>query len=440
MKKLILGLILIVFIAGCAQGTDFNKTLYNETKQPTQELVENDTDQKETPQPKDSDALDEYPIKCQPQYGFDNYRTEQAFAINPKNNKEMYIHVEYKGFYKSTDGGKTWNFSAKGIKAIPRSDNTSQPCYELHFSMYIDPENTQRLLLPGGGSPGKVGAGLGGLAESLDSGKTWHQLFTSEMSAYTESVVTDPRNPDTIYVTTAALPQTKDGPDKGKMFVTTGVVYKTINGGKTWEELPTGLYTHMRVTGLFLNSKDPNNLRLATFGLPPGTNTDKKSTDEQWGFLETKDAGKTWTKVNSTKGLGIRHVDVSPVNLNHFFIMASKDNIDKVYYSTDGETLKEPDSPVNFARYDPKDETGMKLIGFNLYAKPDDIYESKDGGETWTSVGKLPQEITNDHRASNIVFDPVNKDTIYINSDMARVWKSTNKGGTWELLLSIEKI
>ncbi len=445
MQKFILGFILIILIAGCTGQTDFNKAISGDVKQqPVQELVQETSDENQynTAQAvqTNSDAVNAYPINCQPRLGFDNYRTEQSFVINPKNNMEMYIAVEYKGLYKSTDGGKTWSFSGKGIKALPRSDDPTQPCYQLHFTMYIDPQNPQRLLLPGGAAPSKVGMGVGGLAESLDSGKTWHQLFSREMSAYTESAITDPRDSKVIYVTTAALAQGMDGPDKGKIFVTKGIAYKTKDGGKTWEELTTGFYADMRVTGLFLDSNNPDFLRIATFGLPPGTNTDKKATEEQWGFLETTNGGKTWTKHDATGGIGMRYVDAAPVNINHFFILGSKDNTDKVYYTTDGNTLNDPNSPVNFARYDPSDKTGMRIIGVNLYAQPNDIYESLDGGRTWNSVGKLPAEITNDHRASNLVFDPINRDTIYINSDMARVWKSTDKGKTWEKLLDVTQL
>ena len=388
-----------------------------------------------------SDVVNGYPVNCYPRLGFDNHRTEKTFVINPKNNKEMYINVEYKGLYKSVDGGNSWSFSSNGLKGLPRNDDPSKPCHDLRFNLYVDPSNPERLLAPGGSAPGKVGEGLGGLSESVDGGKSWHQLFTSEMSAYTESVAIDPTNPQIIYVTTSALPQGMDGPDKGKTFVTKGIVYKTLDGGKTWEELPTGFFKDLRVTGIFMSSQSPNTLRLATFGLPSGTNTNKKSTDEQWGFLETNDGGKTWTKLSPTSGMGIRHVAVSSVNLNHFFIMASKGDVDKVYYSTDS-TLNEPITVpfANFAQYDPHDKTGMRLLGYNLFAQPNDIYESVDGGKTWNVVGKLPEGITNDHRASNLVFDPVDINVIYINADMARVWKSTDKGKTWQPILSLDKL
>ena len=387
-----------------------------------------------------SDVVQGHPANCYPRLGFDNHRTEQTFVVNPSNNKEMYINVEYKGLYKSVDGGNTWKFSGKGLKGLPRNDDPSKPCHDLRFHLYIDPANSERLLAPGGGSPGRVGEGLGGLSESLDSGATWHQLFRSDMSAYTESAVIDQTNNKIMYVTTAALPQGMDGPDKGKTFVTKGIVYKTMDGGKTWEELPTGLFEDLRVPGIFIDAQNPNRLRLATFGLPSGTNIDKSATNEQWGFLETNDAGQTWTKLSTTLGVGIRHLGVSPTNLNHFYLMASKNNLDKVYYSTDGN-LNEPFTmAVNFARYDPHDTTGMRLIGFNLHAQPNDVFESFDGGKTWGTVGKLPSGITNDHRAANIVFDPVDKNVIYINADMARVWKSSDKGSTWVPILDLDKL
>ncbi len=387
-----------------------------------------------------SDVVRGYPVNCYPRLGFDNHRTEQTFVVNPKNNREMYINVEYKGLYKSVDGGNTWNFSGKGLKGLPRNDDPSKPCHDLRFHLFVDPSNPQRLLAPGGSAPGRVGEGLGGLSESLDGGATWHQLFTSEMSAYTDSVVIDPTNTQIVYVTTSALPQGMDGPDKGKIFVTKGIVYKTTDGGKTWDELPTGFFEDLRVPGIFIDAQNPNKLRLATFGLPSGTNIDKSATNEQWGFLETDDAGRTWTKLGTTLGIGIRYLDVSPVNLNHFYLTASKNNTDKVYYSVDGN-LNEPSTMmINFARYDPHDKTGMRLIGLNLHAQSNDIFESLDGGKMWNAVGKLPGGITNDHKAANIVFDPIDKSVIYINADLARVWKSNDKGTTWTPILSLDKL
>ncbi|MEK7066665.1 MAG: hypothetical protein AAB965_03810, partial [Patescibacteria group bacterium] len=68
------------------------------------------------------------------------------------------------------------------------------------------------------------------------------------------------------------------------------------------------------------------------------------------------------------------------------------------------------------------------------------LSESLDGGKTWNVVGKLPDGVTSEHRISNIVFDPVDINTIYLNADQARVWRSYNKGSAWEVLLSLDKL
>ena len=435
---LIIGIVIVLVTAGAGIYFYFSNQTSRETQQA---LSENQTASASKPRSvAKKDVIQGHPLNCYPRLGFDNYRTEQTFAINPKNNKEMYINIEYKGLYKSVDGGSTWSFSGNGLKGLPRKDDPSKPCHDLRFHLLIDPSNPKRLLAPGGSAPGRVGMGLGGLSESLDSGATWHQLFTSGMSAYTDSVVIDPTNPKIVYVTTSALPQGMDGPDKGKVFVTKGIVYKTSDGGKTWEELPTRFFEDLRVPGIFIDAQNPKRLRLATFGLPSGTNIDKSATNEQWGFLETTDAGRTWTKFGATLGIGIRYLDVSPVNLNLFYLTASKDNTDKIYYSVDGN-LNEPNTmAVNFARYDPHDKTGRRLIGLNLHAQPNDIFESLDGGKTWNAVGKLPSGITSDRKAANIVFDPIDKNTIYINADLARVWRSNDKGNTWTPILNMDKL
>lgn len=392
----------------------------------------------------DSDVIPVHPVACKPSLGFDNYRTEKSFAINPENPNEMYVAVEYKGLYKSADGGKTWNFSGNGLKAWPREDDPELPCYGLHFYLHFDPANPARILLPGGSAPGKISElrfQTGGLHESTDGGKSWHQLFNGDMNAYTTETVVDPRNPEIIYVGTAALPQSNTEADPNVIFVTKGVVYKTVDRGRTWKELVTGLIPQLRTSGLFMDPADSNHLLLATIALRVGTDAGKKVSPEQWGIMQTKNGGDTWARLESTAGIAVRFIDVSSTNFSHIFISGDLSGSDKAIYSLDGgETFNDLRTQVNFAKYDPHDQTGMRLLGFSVYAQPDDIYESLDGGKTWNAIGKLPSEVTDDYRVSNIVWDPKDKGVVYLNGDMGRVWKSADRGKTWDLLLSVEKL
>lgn len=392
-----------------------------------------------------SSILPVHPTPCKPQHGFDDYRTDKTFVINPKNNQEMYVNIEFKGLYKSIDGGETWKFTGNGLEAWPRQDDPTKPCYLEYMSTYIDPVNPQRVLLVGGAAPGKISEPMykpGGLHESLDAGKTWRQLFSGAMNAYTIQAVTDLKNLKVMYVTTAALPSSNFEAKKDVIFVKEGVVYKTIDGGKTWKELPTGFVPHTRVTGIVMSSVDSNHLLISTMALPPN-NGGGEILSDQMGILETIDGGKTW---NAVAGVpenfkAIRVFDASADLSGIFAVGQYGREEEKAFYSLDGgETFGEVPRQINFARFDPHDSDGQHLLGFSVYAQPNDLWESTNGGRTWSSVGSLPEEADNDNRVSNLVFDPINKNTIFLNGSKGRIWKSVNKGKTWELLLDLKKL
>lgn len=392
-----------------------------------------------------SNIVPVYPTRCAPTHGFDGYRTDETFVINPKNNKEMYVDIEFKGLFKSIDGGKTWSFSGNGVEAWPRSDDPTKPCYMEYMSMYIDPINPQRVFLIGGSAPGKVSDPQnkpGGLHESLDGGKSWHQLFSGNMNAYTIDAISDPRDPKIIYVTTAALPASNIGANTNTIFVKEGVVYKSVDAGKSWRELPTGFVPHTRVISIFMSSIDSNHLVIGTTAIPPNSGGGQVL-PEQKGILETKDGGETWKKIEGLpESFRAVHTFDATTDLRHMFVYAQHSNEEeKVFYSLDGGmTFGEVPRPVNFARFDPHDPTGMHLFGFSIYAQPNDFFESLDGGRTWNVVGKLPPEVSNDNRVSNIVWDPIDKNAVFLNAGLGRVWKSIDKGKTWELLLDLKKL
>lgn len=391
-------------------------------------------------------VLPVHPTLCAPSHGFDGYRTDETLIINPKNNQEMYVNIEFKGLYKSSDGGNSWKFSGNGIEAWPRADNPTKPCYMEYMSAYIDPNNTDRVFLVGGAAPGKVSEPMyqpGGLHESLDGGKSWHQLLAGNMNAYTLAMVTDPTDSNTIYVTTAALPSSSAPEHRSTIFVTKGLVYKSTDGGKNWHELPTGFVPHARATRLLINSNNSKHLMIGVTAIPPNQGGGEIQAN-QMGIMETKDGGATWETVTGVPDdfRAIRLFDTS-ADFSHLFIYGQKSQAgeDKVLFSQDGGlTFAEVPRPVNFARFDPHDPTGQHLAGFNLFAQPNDFFESFDGGKTWNVVGQLPAEVSNENRVSNIVWDPTDKNSLFLSGGLGMVWKSTDRGATWENILNLDKI
>lgn len=85
------------------------------------------------------------------------------------------------------------------------------------------------------------------------------------------------------------------------------------------------------------------------------------------------------------------------------------------------------------------------------------MYETTDGGENWKqkindtmngyvthAFGTLPNEITSlqdkKTRVQNIVWHPTDKNTIFLTGANGHVWKSTNNGTSWSVLLSVNKL
>ncbi|MEO8198808.1 MAG: sialidase family protein [Thermoanaerobaculia bacterium] len=120
----------------------------------------------------------------------------------------------------------------------------------------------------------------------------------------------------------------------------------------------------------------------------------------------------------------------------------------KSFYSLDdGKSFNTSSRDFTYAAYDPFDVKGLRLLGFYGHPGPGNdsiFYESLDGGKVWHSYSPLPAEQSNlfDGKAllSSIVWDPINKKTVYESAASALVYKSTDNGKTWTKILSLDKL
>lgn len=397
------------------------------------------------------------PISCTPPDENQWYRTDNTLIVDKRNPAVLYVNVEWKGFFKSTDGGATWTRKTNGLVTDFKKASTGEPCYTEYPVAVQDPQNSNRILLAtsagGGGTINDMNARGGGVWESLDGGDSWRQTINETMNAYvTHALVIDPRNPQTFYYGTAASPASYREADTNKIWVTKGIIYKTTNSGRSWEELPTGFIKHARLSFIAINPDNSNILTASAVVMvhnPFGPNTVGSS---QLGIIQSTDGGQSWRRIDNlpTAATASLFTASSSRNGNNFFHTAATSGGDPVksYYSTDGgRTWKVSSRNMELVSYDPNDASGNRIIGYNWQCQGPcgmNLYQSNDAGATWTAFGTLPSEITNmmDHktRVQNIVWHPTDPHSFFMSGANGYVWKTTNDGRTWSTLLSQSRL
>jgi photosystem II stability/assembly factor-like uncharacterized protein len=175
------------------------------------------------------------------------------------------------GVYKSTDGGRTWN--ATGFN-LPVSSLAK------FRRLLINPANSNELLL----------FGLPGLFRSMNGGASWVRVNINQLFA---DVATNPLNPNTLYASTfsaTGLPGTTS-------------VFKSVDFGKTWRNLNTGL-----------PAKD-SSFRTEVAIAPSDTNyvyviASDFNTGGFFALYRSKDAGNNWEEVLNKNSPKLALVDL----------------------------------------------------------------------------------------------------------------------------------
>lgn len=395
---------------------------------------------------------------CKPtSEGHQYYRTDRTFVIDPQEPDTMYVNIEHRGFFKTTDGGRTWALKTKGLPADRRIDDPSKPCYTEYPAAIIDPRNPEHLVLAQGGPPTKFSAGftkVGGLAESWDGAETWKPIIQDWMNIYVTDVTIDPTDSKTIYYTTTAEPGSYNQAARNRVFVKKGLVYKTTNGGKSWEELSTGFLSRSTANNIYLDPKNPADIVVTTFtSRNDGEGRDVQKV-EQMGVLRSSDGGATWRKVHSLpKGYEATPWSAaSRRNPSHLFVSPwGPDNTEpKSFYSLDmGETFLSSDNYMHVVAYDPHDDSARHMLGYkrlDYMASSESrmLFESNDAGATWHPFGSIPKEVLEQpdrlKEISVIVWHPKDARIVFMTGAGGYIWKSVDGGKSWTAILSYDRL
>ncbi|MBC8173470.1 MAG: T9SS type A sorting domain-containing protein [Chitinophagales bacterium] len=205
------------------------------------------------------------------------------------------------GIYKSTNGGDTW--SNIGLTAM---GNTGR--------LAINPQNTQIIFAAMMGNLFENNTNRG-LFRTEDGGVTWENVLFSNDSTGAIDVVIDPVNPNIIYTAMWERVRRHNRRDYAGL---ASRIYKSTDGGDTWNVLTTGLPTGQlsRIT-LTLCAADPDVLYACILG------SDASLLD----IYKTTNGGTSWTDLNCADELPSAEYD-------YWFggVKVDPTDADKVYY------------------------------------------------------------------------------------------------------------
>lgn len=280
-----------------------------------------------------------------------------------------------------------------------------------------------------------IGVNNGGVWKTTDYGRTWNPIFDDQPTGSVGDIAVAPTNPNVLYVASG------EGIQRPDLSVGNGV-YKSTDGGKTWKN--TGLNDGQQIGSIIIDPTNENRVFVAVLGHPYGPNTER-------GVYRTINGGQTWEKVlYKDENTGAIQVVFDPKNPNIIYadLWAARQGPwengawqgpeSGLYKSTDGgSTWKKLTKGL------PTFEQGLGRIGFcvapsnpnRLYATVDatingGIYRSDDAGESWYLTATDNRLWSRGSDFAEIKADPKNDDIVY--SANVVTWKSTDGGKNWQ--------
>lgn len=383
------------------------------------------------------------PMECKGSDGNQGFRSQKTLFVDPKNPQRLGIAIEFKGFYLSGDGGKTWKISSTGLIGYPKKTDSRKPCHTEFAYLEMDTENSNHLVLARAGEPGTIKdyfSENNGLYESKDGGKSWKQIMVQAgigVSVDTGFAISH-TNPLVMYAGTTTNARALDG--SNKIYVTKGVIYKTINGGKTWIELPTGAPKDIGVQRISINPMNDNIVTASTFGRIKGKGENQFGPG--LGMIKSIDGGQSWTRIDNLVG-GFAVLEFSKNNPLNLF-GATYDS--KTLSSVDGGITWREIGGIAFPRavgYDSNDDSGGSgLLGDDSGG----IIRFQKNGESFAKAGAIPSLAAHSTRITSFAFGSdgswytAGHYTDGRADQVGFVFKSMDQGGSWSQILNTKSL
>jgi photosystem II stability/assembly factor-like uncharacterized protein len=332
-------------------------------------------------------------------------------------------------FFVGAASGGVWKSDDNGTRYRPVFDE--QPVQSIG-AIALDPKNSKNVWVGTGESWTRNSVSIGdGIYKSTDGGETWVHtgLNKSERIA---RIVVDPRSSDTVF---AAVPGAlwSDSPDRG--------LYKTTDGGKTWQLILKGANLSTGATDIALDPTNPDvmfaamwDFRRTGWGYRSGG--DSPTAPSASGLFHSTDGGNTWTEITpeANKGFpkkpyGRLAVAIAPSNAQRVYAFVESPNSALFVSDDGGVTWQQRDKsqwmvwrPFYFANLivDPKNAD-------RVFKTDGSLIVSEDAGKSFAVVGGFGGMHGDVH---DVWIDPTNTQVVFSGDD-GGMWYSYNGGAKW---------
>ena len=282
-----------------------------------------------------------------------------------------------------------------------------------------------------------VGAATGGVFKSTNGGLTWEAVFDGQPALGVGAIAVFQPNPDIVWVGTGeGNPRNSAGVGRG--------LFRSRDGGRSWTHV--GFEASERIHRVLTHPSDPDVVYVGVMG--PAW-----SDGEERGLYRTRDGGDSWERVLwSNERTGVADMVMDPVNPDKIFAAMWEFRREPWFLTSGG-----PGSGL-FVTYDGGDswerlseEQGMPpgelgRMGVAIApSNPDVVYamveatrsaflRSDDGGRSWETINDEPGVNPRPFYYADIRVDPKNENRVYRLHSSVQV--SEDQGRSWETVVS----
>ena len=266
--------------------------------------------------------------------------------------------AEGDGVYKSTDAGKTW-------KHIGLSESKHIATIKIH------PQNPDMVYVAVQGALHNASTERG-IYRSLDGGTTWKKVLYVDENTGAADLSMDINNPRIFY---AGMWEHRRYPWKVVSGGKGSAIYKSLDGGDTWQKLTKGLPEQMGKVAVHVS---PANSKRVYANIEA----------EKGGVFRSDDAGETWTQTSSER--------VTIARAWYYTEIFADPKNEDVVYVLNAPVLKSIDGGRTF-RPIPNPHTDQHDLWINpqntqnmILANDGGACISFNGGKSWSSQQNQP--------------------------------------------------